>query len=136
VTIWKPVSRNKIAKLHTNIEMFVYGRDYPEPLAEDAPRKERLKRALGQEDTTVYCDESTYDWGNKIFHGWVETSDLVKIVQEGRHAYAKAVYHEKETDYSILEGKVELWQKDGNWLFTRDVVTDKDDKWANASSQA
>ena len=124
--------KEKTSYIHQNIEIFVFGRKYEDKLAEDAPRKERVKRALGQDDTTVYCDEATYDWGNKIFNGWVEKSDKVQILQEGRHAYAKAIYHEKQTELTVLEKNVELWQKDGKWLFDRNVVKDKEDKWANA----
>jgi len=124
--------KDKLAKAHGDIEIFVYGREYEDKLEEDAPRKERVKRALGQDDTTVFCDEGEYNWGEKIFHGWVVKSEKVKIIQEGRYAYAKAVYHEKETELTVLEGSVELWQKKGDWLFDRDVVKDKEDKWANA----
>lgn len=122
----------KNANMHEEVEIFLYGRVYDDKLADDAPRKERLKRALGQDDTTIYCDEASYDWGKKIFHGWIENSEDVKIVQEGRYAYADAVYHDKETELTIMEGDVELWQKDGTWLFDRDVVTDKENKWSNA----
>lgn len=122
----------KVAYFHENVEAFVYGRDYEDKLEDDAPKKERLKRALGQDDTTIYCDEAEYYWGDKLFFGWVEDSDVVKIVQEGRTAQAKQIFHDKNKDHTILEDDVKLWQKDGNWLFDRDVVTDKEDKWANA----
>ena len=124
--------KDKKAYLHENVEIFVFGRDYEDELEEDAPKKERVKRALGQDDTTVYCDEVIYNWGEKTFYAWVEDSEIVKLIQDGRYAHALAMYHEKETELTILEGNVELWQKNGDWLFDRDVVTDKEDKWANA----
>lgn len=124
--------KDKNAYLHENVEIFVFGKDYEDELEEDAPKKERVKRALGQDDTTVYCDEVVYNWGEKTFYAWVETSEIVKLVQDGRYAHSLAMYHEKKTELTILEGKVELWQKNGDWLFNRDVVTDKEDKWANA----
>jgi len=124
--------KEKKAYLHENVEVFVYGREYENELEEDAPKKDRVKRALGQDDTTIYCDEVIYNWGEKTFFAWVEDSEIVKLIQDGRYAHALAMYHERETELTVLEGKVELWQKDGDWLFDRDVVTDKEDNWANA----
>jgi lipopolysaccharide export system protein LptA len=122
----------KVAYFHKKVEAFVYGREYKDKLKEDATRKEKLKRALGQDDTTIYCDEAEYYWGDKLFFGWVEDSEVVRIVQEGRTAEAKKIFHDRNKDHTILEENVKLWQKDGNWLFDRDVVTDKEDKWGNA----
>ncbi len=124
--------KEKKAYLHENVEIFVYGREYEDELEEDAPKKDRVKRALGQDDTTIYCDEVIYNWGEKTFFAWVEDSEIVKLIQDGRYAHALAMYHERETELSVLEGKVELWQKNGDWLFDRDVVKDKEDNWSNA----
>ncbi|MBU1023844.1 hypothetical protein KKB99_06145 [bacterium] len=124
--------KDKKAYFHENVEIFVFGREYEDELDEDAPKKDRIKRALGKDDTTITCDEVEYDWGDKTFYAHVDDSERVKVTQDGRYAYAKALYHERETELTIMQGDVELWQEKGDWLFDRDVVKDKEGKWANA----
>lgn len=116
------------------VKALVYAKEL-KPLPAKPTRRQKLENALRERETTLTGDTLHYWWGTKEFHLWVEpeTPGVATIIQEGRTAKARDIHYVKTPDEQlVMDGAVELWQVDGQWLYTHDLVEKKDSKLLKA----
>lgn len=101
----------------------------PQPLAPGATRRDKFTRAFRERETTLTGDVLHYWWGTREFHLWAEERPLAEVLQPGRTAKARDIQYTREPAELIrLEGAVELWQENGQWLYDHDLIERKDSK--------
>jgi hypothetical protein len=87
-----------------------------------ATNRAKLEYALKQQDTTITFTDAEYNYDKHIFdaHGGV------RFEQSDKYASGGDFHGEDERDYMLFKDKCEFWQKDGKWLYTYDIVKDKE----------
>ncbi|MCX6644981.1 MAG: hypothetical protein NTY09_01270, partial [bacterium] len=113
----------KIIYIKGQSTLVVYADTDAEQPAEDAPRRDKIKYALKQQDTIITFTDAEYDYENDIF----DAHNGVKFEQSDKYAQGTEFHGENETEYAHFTGNCEFWQQDGLWLYEYGIMKDKED---------